>query len=48
MISHNSRVLDLNYNEIGLLVEKNLHRTASPSFLQSLDYSYNIRGWLQE
>jgi RHS repeat-associated protein len=40
------QILDLKYNEIGMLVEKNLHRTGSPSFLQSLDYSYNIRGWL--
>jgi len=36
----------MTYNELGMLVEKNLHRTGSSSFLQSLDYSYNIRGWL--
>ncbi|NTW26339.1 MAG: RHS repeat-associated core domain-containing protein, partial [Lentimicrobium sp.] len=40
------QVAEMNYNEIGLLVEKNLHRTGSSSFLQSVDYSYNIRGWL--
>jgi len=35
-----------NYNELGQLKEKNLHRTGVSSFLQSLDYSYTIRGWL--
>ncbi|MBW6479324.1 MAG: RHS repeat-associated core domain-containing protein, partial [Bacteroidales bacterium] len=35
------------YNELGQLIEKNLHRgQGSQSFLQSIDYSYNIRGWL--
>ena len=35
------------YNEIGQLVEKNVHSTNSgASFLQSNDYRYNIRGWL--
>ncbi|MBW6537599.1 MAG: hypothetical protein K0B11_21500 [Mariniphaga sp.] len=35
------------YNELGQLIEKNLHGgQGSPSFLQSIDYSYNIRGWL--
>jgi RHS repeat-associated protein len=34
------------YNEIGQLVEKNLHLTDSESGLQSIDYRYNIRGWL--
>jgi len=35
------------YNELGQLIEKNLHRgQASSPFLQSIDYSYNIRGWL--
>jgi RHS repeat-associated protein len=32
----------LRYNELGQLVEKNLHGN-----LQSVDYKYNIRGWLQ-
>ncbi len=38
------------YNEIGELVEKNLHATdiASPQFKQSVDYRYNIRGWLTQ
>jgi len=39
---------ELNYNELGELIEKNLHATdvANPEFLQSVDYRYNIRGWL--
>jgi RHS repeat-associated protein len=32
----------LKYNELGQLMEKNLHGN-----LQSVDYKYNIRGWLQ-
>jgi RHS repeat-associated protein len=35
------------YNEIGQLVDKKLHSTNSgTSFRQSVDYRYNIRGWL--
>jgi len=34
------------YNEIGELVEKNLHMENNVP-LQSIDYRYNIRGWLQ-
>lgn len=36
------------YNELGQLVEKNLHSTdpAQTVFLQSNDYRYNIRGWM--
>ncbi len=35
------------YNELGQLVEKNVHSTNSgTSFLQSNDYRYNIRGWM--
>ncbi|MGI4871139.1 MAG: DUF6443 domain-containing protein [Janthinobacterium lividum] len=38
------------YNELGQLVDKKLHSTdwqvGTPSFLQSVDYRYNIRGWL--
>jgi RHS repeat-associated protein len=37
----------MKYNELGQLVEKNLHQTSSEgSPLQSVDYRYNIRGWL--
>ncbi|NVJ64410.1 MAG: RHS repeat-associated core domain-containing protein [Flavobacteriaceae bacterium] len=36
------------YNAIGELIDKKLHSTNSGStFEQSVDYSYNIRGWLQ-
>ncbi len=34
------------YNELGELVEKNLHQKADGSFLQSVDYRYNERGWM--
>lgn len=34
-----------NYNELGQLIEKNLGIGATTN-LQSLDYRYNIRGWL--
>jgi RHS repeat-associated protein len=33
------------YNELGQLIDKKLHATAS-GFLQSVDYRYNERGWL--
>jgi RHS repeat-associated protein len=36
------------YNEVGHLVDKKLHSTNSgTSFKQSVDYRYNIRGWLR-
>ncbi|MEM6526369.1 MAG: hypothetical protein AAF693_21420, partial [Bacteroidota bacterium] len=34
------------YNELGELIEKNLHIEAGVPH-QSIDYRYNIRGWLQ-
>lgn len=35
------------YNEAGELVEKNLHsENDGTDFMQSVDYRYNIRGWL--
>ena len=34
------------YNELGELIEKDLHLTGDTSALQSVDYRYNIRGWL--
>lgn len=35
------------YNEVGQLIEKNIHSTDNGgSFLQSTDYRYNIRGWM--
>ncbi len=35
-----------NYNEAGELVDKYLHSTSGGNFLQRMDYTYNIRGWL--
>ena len=34
------------YNELGQLIDKKLHSTNNTSFRQSIDYMYNIRGWL--
>lgn len=34
------------YNELGELIDKNLHSSEGTNFEQSLDYRYNIRGWL--
>ncbi|MBI4649391.1 MAG: hypothetical protein HY738_23025, partial [Bacteroidia bacterium] len=35
------------YNQIGQKVEENLHKAETgTTFLQSVDYRYNIRGWL--
>jgi hypothetical protein len=34
------------YNELGQLVKKDLHATNGSSYLQQVDYRYNIRGWL--
>ena len=40
-------VIALNsYNEIGQLVDKKLHQAGTYGYLQSVDYTYNIRGWL--
>jgi len=36
-----------NYDELGRLIEKNLHSTnEGENFLQSIDYHYNVRNWL--
>ena len=36
-----------NYDELGRLIEKNLHSTnEGVNFLQSIDYHYNVRNWL--
>jgi RHS repeat-associated protein len=48
-INNNARVMLAHnkYNEVGQLVEKNLHSVDNgDTFKQSLDYRYNIRGWL--
>ncbi|MDD2963566.1 MAG: DUF6443 domain-containing protein [Bacteroidales bacterium] len=37
------------YNELGQLVRENVHSSNNgTTYLQSVDYSYNIRGWLQK
>jgi RHS repeat-associated protein len=37
----------VHYNVLGQMVEKNLHsENKGAAFLQSVDFSYNIRGWL--
>lgn len=36
----------LEYNELGELIEKDIHSEDESSFVQSVDYRYNIRGWL--
>ena len=36
------------YNHLGQLIDKKLHarNAGAPKFLQSIDYAYNIKGWL--
>lgn len=39
---------DLKYNELGQLIVKKLHSIdRGNNFIQKVDYSYNIRGWLK-
>ncbi len=48
-IGSGARVLmvDNKYNELGQLIDKNLHSTDNgATSRQSIDYRYNIRGWL--
>ncbi|MEZ5199175.1 MAG: RHS repeat-associated core domain-containing protein [Bacteroidales bacterium] len=37
---------EMQYNELGQLIEKNLHSPDGQGYWQSIDYKYNIRGWL--
>ncbi|MFY0602125.1 MAG: fibronectin type III domain-containing protein [Cyclobacteriaceae bacterium] len=39
-------LLSNEYNELGELVDKKLHSIDESTFEQSVDYRYNIRGWL--
>jgi RHS repeat-associated protein len=39
-------VAENTYNEIGQLIDKKLHKAGTNNYLQSVDYTYNIRGWL--
>ncbi len=34
------------YNELGQLVDKKLHSISGTPYKQSIDYRYNIQGWL--
>src|SRR5690606_39273458 len=47
-INNNPKTLltSMRYNELGQLIEKNIHSTDGYSFIQSIDYAYNIQGWL--
>jgi len=36
------------YNELGELVTKKLHSRSSGPFVQTVDYRYNIRGWMKQ
>ena len=35
------------YNELGQLITKNLHKVSAGVYLQGVDFTYNIRGWLK-
>ncbi|MBX2916854.1 MAG: HNH endonuclease [Cyclobacteriaceae bacterium] len=39
-------VAQYEYNALGQVVDKKLHNTTGTDFLQSVDFRYNIRGWL--
>lgn len=41
------RLANYQYNELGQLVDKKLHHTGNDNYLQSIDYRYNIKGWLK-
>jgi RHS repeat-associated protein len=39
-------VAQYSFNALGQMIDKKLHNTGGSDFLQSIDYRYNIRGWL--
>ena len=42
------KVVELSYNELGQVKQKKMgNLTSSSTFLQTVDYAYNIRGWLK-
>jgi len=48
-VDNSSEVMveQLVYNELGQVAERNLHsENSGASFLQSVDYAYNLQGWL--
>jgi RHS repeat-associated protein len=38
----------MSYNELGQIKTKQLHETSNGEYLQDIDYTYNIRGWLTD
>ncbi len=40
------RLVEYKYNGLGQMIEKNLHSTDNINSLQSVDYRFNIKGWL--
>ncbi|MEP2025838.1 DUF6443 domain-containing protein, partial [Reichenbachiella sp.] len=40
------QIASYTYNELGQVIEKNIHEEAG-NYLQSIDFDYNIRGWLE-
>lgn len=42
LISHNE------YNELGQLIQKDIHGTSDTTYLQNVNFEYNIRGWLTQ
>ena len=39
-------IIENEYNVLGQLIKKSLHKETDNRFLQEIDYRYNIRGWL--
>jgi len=46
IINFGNIILSNTYNDLGELIEKDLHVTSDTRALQSVDYRYNLRGWL--
>ena len=38
-------IAEMEYNELGQVIKKKLNENVDGSFLQEIDYEYNIRGW---
>ncbi|MEM1319061.1 MAG: RHS repeat-associated core domain-containing protein [Bacteroidota bacterium] len=49
-IGSNGEVIlaDYQYNYRDFMTAKNLHQTSPGNFLQTVDYSYNVQGWLTQ
>ncbi len=48
--AHNGQVIlaDMDYNELGQLTQKRMHCANDTSYVQYIDYAYNIQGWLKQ